>query len=137
MSEIELMRQIQLRASELGHRLFRNNSGVGWAGEQVRVGKPTMVMMREGDVLIRNARALHAGLAPGSSDLIGITCGPVLPGMVGMNIGIFTAVEVKAMKKNPTDTQESFIDMVKRLGGIGIVAKTVEDYNVPRIMSDD
>lgn len=121
MSEIELMRQIQLKASELGHRLFRNNSGVGWAGEQVRVSRPQMVMMREGDVLIRNARALHAGLATGSSDLIGIA---------GDGSGRFIACEVKAPKKHPTETQESFLEMVRRLCGIGIVAKTLEDFKV-------
>jgi len=117
MSEMELMRAIQVQASTLGHRLFRNNSGVGWAGEQVRVHKPTMVLMKEGDVLIRGARALHAGLCPGSSDLIGLT-----------NQGRFLACEVKSPKKSPTTGQESFLEMVRRMGGIGIVVKTPEDF---------
>lgn len=119
MSEIELMRQIQLKASEQGHRLFRNNVGVGWVGQQVRVSRPGMVMMRPGDVLLREARVLHAGLCQGSSDQIGLT-----------NKGIFVAVEVKAQKKDPTNVQESFLDMVKRMGGIGIVAKTLDDFKV-------
>jgi len=119
MSEIDLVRRVQLKASELGHRLWRNNSGVGWAGEQVRVNRPTMIMMRPGDVLVRSARALHAGLAEGSSDLIGLT-----------NIGTFLAVECKSERGKPTSGQESFIDMINRLGGIGIIAKSVDDFNV-------
>lgn len=129
MSETELMRKIQLKASELGHRLWRNNVGIGWVGQQVRMSRPGMVMMREGDILLRSARPLHAGLCPGSSDLIGVTAIRVLPEMVGEIVGVFTAVEVKAQKKNPTDVQESFLDMVKRMGGRGIVAKTLDDFN--------
>jgi hypothetical protein len=117
MSEIELMRAIQVKASELGCRLWRNNNGIGWVGPQVRVSHPQMIMMRPGDVLIRNALPLHAGLGVGSSDLIGIT-----------DHGSFLACEVKAPKGRPTEGQESFIDMVKRLGGIGVIAKSVEDF---------
>jgi len=119
MTEIDLLRQLQLKASNLGHRLFRNNSGVGWAGQQVRVNRPQMVMMHPGDVLVRSARALHAGLSPGSSDLIGLT-----------NQGRFLAVECKSDRGKPTPGQESFIDMVNRLGGIGIVARSVEDFKI-------
>jgi hypothetical protein len=119
MSEIDLVRSLQIKASELGHRLWRNNSGVGWAGQQIRVSRSQMVMIHPGDVVIRAARALHAGLATGSSDLIGIT-----------NTGRFLAVEAKTPKGRTTDGQESFLEMVNRLGGIGIVARSLEDFNV-------
>lgn len=119
MSEVELMRQIQLKASELGHRLWRNNVGVGWVGPQVRVSHSQMIMMHPGDVLIRNAKPLHAGLAEGSSDLIGIT-----------KNGQFQAVEVKAPKGRLREGQESFLNMVKRLGGLGFEVRSLEDYNV-------
>lgn len=117
MSEVDLMRAIQLKASELGHRLFRNNVGVGWVGPQVRVNRPQMVMMRPGDVLIRNAQPLNSGLCVGSSDLIGLT-----------DKGRFIATEVKAPKGRATEGQESFIDMIKRFGGVGVIAKSVEDF---------
>lgn len=113
------MRQIQLRASELGHRLFRNNSGVGWVGEQVRTRYSQLIMVHPGDVVIRQARALHAGLTPGSSDLIGLT-----------SAGQFIACEVKAPKGRVAENQESFLEMVQRMNGLGIVAKTVEDFRV-------
>lgn len=119
MSEIDIVRALQIKASEMGHRLFRNNSGVGWAGQQVRVARSRMVMVHPGDVVIRSARPLHAGLAEGSSDLIGLS-----------SSGRFLAVEVKSLKGRTTDRQESFIDMVNRLGGIGMIAKSVEDFHV-------
>lgn len=119
MSEVELMRAIQMEASRQGHRLFRNNIGTGWVGPQSRVSRPTMVLMKEGDVLIRNASPLHSGLCVGSSDLIGLS-----------TAGRFLAVEVKAPKGRATVGQESFIDMVNRLGGLGIIAKSLEDFKV-------
>lgn len=117
MSEVELMRAIQMKASELGHRLFRNNVAVGWVGKQVRVSHPQMVMMRPGDVLLKEARPLHAGLCVGSSDNIGLT-----------SAGQFLAVESKSLKGRPSNDQESFIDMVKRMNGIGVIARSVEDF---------
>lgn len=117
MSEIDLMRAIQVKASEMGHRLWRNNVGTGWVGPQVRVSHPQMIMMHPGDVLIRNASALHSGLCVGSSDLIGLT-----------DRGRFLAAEVKSAKGRPTEGQESFIETIKRLGGVGVIAKSVEDF---------
>lgn len=119
MSEVELMRAIQMKASDMGHRLFRNNVGTGWVGQQVRVSQPTMVMMAPGDVLVRKASPLHSGLCVGSSDLIGLT-----------KIGLFLAVEVKAPKGRFQPNQPSFIEQVRGMGGIGIVARTLEDFKV-------
>ena len=119
MSEIDLMRQIQMKASDLGHRLFRNNVGTGWVGPQQRVNRPQMLMIFPGDVVIRKAMTLHAGLCPGSSDLIGLT-----------SQGRFLAAEVKAPKGRPTEGQESFIEMVNRLNGIGLIARSVDEFNV-------
>jgi len=115
-SEIDLMRLIQIKASELGHRLLRNNVGQGWVGAQTRVSHSQLVMVHPGDVVIRKALPLHAGLAVGSSDLIGLT-----------DKGRFLAVETKTPKGRITEGQESFIDMVNRMGGIGIVARSVDD----------
>lgn len=118
MSEIDLMRQIQLKASEIGHRLWRNNVGQGWVGAQTRVSHSQMIMIHPGDVVIRKGLPLHAGLAVGSSDLIGLT-----------NTGQFLAVETKTPKGRTTEGQESFIDQIKRMGGIGIVARSIDDFN--------
>jgi VRR-NUC domain len=94
-TESELMRAIQLRASELGHRLWRNNIG-----------------------LCKNPM-LRYGLCVGSADLIGLS-----------NTGRFLAVECKSANGRLTKEQESFLATVRRLNGIGIVAKSVEDFKV-------
>lgn len=119
MSEVDIMRLIQIKASDLGHRLWRNNLGDGWVGAQTRVSRSQMVMVHPGDVVIRSARVLHAGLVTGSSDLIGLT-----------NTGRFIACETKTPKGHVTEGQESFIDQIKRMGGIGIIARSVEDFQI-------
>ncbi len=65
-----------------------------------------------------NDPKLRFGLCPGSADLIGLT-----------KTGRFLAVEVKAPRGRATKGQESFIETVRRLGGIGIIAKSIEDFN--------
>lgn len=121
MSEVDLVRNLQFKASELGHRLWRNVVSQAWVGAQIRVSRPQMIMMQPGDLLLRGAKPIHAGLAVGSSDLIGIA---------GDGSGRFLAVEAKMPKGRVSDQQESFIEQVNRMGGIGIVAKTLEDFKV-------
>ena len=120
MSEIDLVRKLQLKASDLGHRLWRNTVSQCWVGAQTRVSSPTMVRMYPGDVLLRGAKVIHAGLAVGSSDLIGIQAGS----------GRFLAVECKTDKGRTSEGQESFVDTVNRLGGWGKVCRSLEDFNV-------
>ena len=42
-----------------GCRVFRNNVGMGWAGEAVQVNAPTTLTVFPGDVLVRKARPLR------------------------------------------------------------------------------
>ena len=109
MLEVDLMRLIQVHASKLGARLFRNNVGQGWAG---RFAKRT----DDGTVTIRNSAPLHAGLCTGSSDLIGWT-----------KDGLFLAVEVKTETGQPTVEQINFITAVRAAGGRAGIARSVED----------
>ena len=53
---------------------------------------------------------------PGGSDLIGWT-----------KEGRFLAIEVKAEKGRVSKVQQSFIDTVNRSGGVGIIARSVDD----------
>jgi hypothetical protein len=105
MSEKNVSKNVQLEASRLGMRLFRNNRG--------------MFKTLDGK---RNVRA---GLeVTGASDLIGITTVTVTPDMVGQKIGVFTCVEVKNPKwRNPLlpheKEQELFIAQIRGRGGIG------------------
>ena len=103
-------------ASDLGHRLFRQNTGVGWAGIAQRFTKETKIIALPGDVLIRKARPLHAGLCVGSSDYIGFS-----------STGKFIAAELKSDKGKATEQQVAFIEAVRRSGGIAGIVRDEED----------
>jgi hypothetical protein len=60
-------------------------------------------------------RTIRYGLCRGSADLIGICDGR------------FIAVEVKSAKGRLTTEQAAFLGMVRSLGGIAIVARSVDD----------
>jgi hypothetical protein len=108
----ELNEPIMLRASELGHRLWRNNSGVAkYKGDD---GK---------------TRHVAYGVAsPGGSDLLGFTCKVITADMVGQTVAVFTACEDKTGTLPLTEDQGKFLKMVAAKGGIAIVARSVEDY---------
>lgn len=127
MTEQGVMRAILLACSRGAARLFRQNVGTGWVGESTRFSRASTVSVQQGDVLIRNARPLHAGLCEGSSDLIGWRTVEVTPKMVGQRLAVFAAVEVKSERGRPTTQQKAFITAVSRAGGIAGVARSVED----------
>ena len=72
-SEMNTLRGILLHCGRGATRLFRNNVAGAWVGQSRRFSRAETVVVQPGDVLIRNARPLHAGLCEGSSDLIGWT----------------------------------------------------------------
>lgn len=120
MSEREIEKQIALEASRRGVTLFRNNVGMGWAGKWVQ--------QPNGDVLIKNARPLHAGLCEGSSDQIGWTPVKITGDMIGLELAVFTAVEVKNGTRGClTPEQRNFLERLEDAGGIAIEARSVED----------
>lgn len=120
MNEANIMKSIQLALGKLPHiKLFRNNSGQGWVGRSKRLNG-------SGNVLIEDARPLHAGLCDGSSDLIGWTEITITPDMVGKRAAIFTALEVKTDTGRVTPQQVNFINNVAAAGGIGGIVKTPE-----------
>jgi len=116
-----LIKEIQLTLSR-AMRLFRNNTGVAWAGKVVKRSRKTLT--------IENPRPLHAGLVQGSSDLIGWTTVDVTPEMVGRQIAVFTAAEVKTGASKPTEKQIKFLQAVRASGGIAGVVRSVEDVNL-------
>lgn len=115
MKEIELGKRICLMASQLGHRLFRQNTGVGWAGEAIEISQETTMKLYPGDVVIRKARPLHAGLCVGSSDYIGFS-----------STGKFIGLELKSDKGKATEQQIAFIEAVRRSGGIAGIVRDEE-----------
>ena len=84
---------------------FRNNTGA------LRVGR----------------RFVKFGLCKGSSDIIGYTSVKITPAMVGKNVAVFTAIEIKKPgEKKATVEQEDFVLNVREAGGIGFVADTLD-----------
>lgn len=104
-------------------RLFRNNTGTGWAGKLVkRVQRGNSF-----DVQLNDARPIHAGLVNGGSDIIGWKSVEVTNEMVGTKIAVFVAIEAKTGKAKPTGEQTTFIQRVKDAGGIAGVARSVDE----------
>lgn len=101
-------------------RLFRNNVGTGWAGRFLR-RRP------DGVVEVAGARALHAGLAVGSSDLIGWRSVEIEARHVGRRVAVFVGLEAKhGEAARLTPEQRSFIAAVKRAGGLAAEVRDVE-----------
>lgn len=96
-------------------RMFRNNVGTGWTGQ---------VVSRElGAIVLQNARPLHAGLCVGSSDLIGWKTVTITEDMVGQQVAIFVAAEVKTVTGRLTGEQSNFLTKVKDAGGLAVVIR--------------
>lgn len=112
MSEINLMREIQVALTEVGARVFRNNVALAWASNLIhRATKRETVTLNPGDIVLRNARPIHAGLIDGASDYIGWS-----------QNGLFVACEVKQPGGRITPKQVTFLGNVREAGGIAILA---------------
>jgi hypothetical protein len=122
-SEHDTQQRILLAHGSGDVRLFRNNVGTGWAGAATRITAGNLQAIahtiRPGDVVVRNARPLHAGLCVGSSDLIGYR-------RVG-DLAQFVALEVKSATGRPTPEQTRFLDHISSAGGCAAVVRSVAD----------
>ena len=114
-SESNIQSAAQIKASQLGSRMFRNNVAKAWIGQSV--------MLENGDVLIKNPRRLHAGLCKGSSDLIGWTPILITEDLIGQTLSVFTALEIKTETGRVSPEQKTFINAVNSSGGIGAVVR--------------
>lgn len=129
MTEKSIMREVMLAASKLGVRLLRNNCGHAWIGNAKRISAVQTVTVYPGDVVVRQARPIHFGLAVGSSDLIGWTPYSVsrTDADEGRVLAVFTAVETKSDTGRATQEQENFVEQVRKDGGIGVIAHSVDE----------
>jgi hypothetical protein len=122
-SEHDTQQRILLAHGSGPVRLFRNNVGTGWAGQATRITAGNLQAiahtLRPGDVVVRNARPLHAGLCVGSSDLIGYR-------RVG-DLAQFVALEVKSERGRPTPEQTRFLDHISSAGGCAAVVRSIAD----------
>lgn len=124
------MRRCLKRATDAGSRLFRNNIARAWVGNRVtRFTGPQRIAVQAGDVLVHDARPLHAGLAEGSGDLIGWTRITITPDMVGQTVAIFTSAEIKALRGRATAGQIAWADAVSGAGGLAAIVRTDGDLD--------
>ncbi len=98
--------------------LWRNNVGMGWAGKSKKVGNTRVIF---------DPQVLHAGLCKGSSDLIGIRRVTITQEMVGTEVGVFMAVEIKQPDEYANPEQENFIRVVHEFHGIARVLHSKEE----------
>lgn len=106
-TEKDIERQIIMETCKIGCRLFKNN-----------VGSATIKNPETG-----KEYRVNFGLCEGSSDLIGWTPVVITKEMVGRTFAVFTAIEVKKdvtkkYNKRRMETQQKFIDIVNKNGGI-------------------
>ncbi len=110
---------MQLLASSLGHRLFRNNNGMAWLGDEIH--------LKDGSVLLKNPTKIKYGLGVGSGDLIGGTRVKVTADMVGKHVFLFTNYEIKTKNTKVSKEQTAFHETVRRLGGISVIERFSSD----------
>jgi hypothetical protein len=123
--EIALMKELQIAASQIGARLFRQNVGLGWVGRVERVPAARAVQVRPGDVVIRDARPFKSGIA-GMSDLGGWVPVTITPEMVGQTVAVYAQVEVKDGAR-VTEEQKRWVAAVQKAGGLAGVARNMSD----------
>lgn len=128
MSGTDLTNELRKRASELGARLFRQNSGMAWVGKVERGFPGKRVVLGPNDVVIRNARPFHAGF-DGLSDLGGWSPITITADMVGATFAQYAQVEVKFGKDRATKDQLAWIDAVNAAGGRAGIARNEKDLS--------
>lgn len=106
--ETVIQNKIMLELSKRGCIIFRNETAGAWVGKKIH---------QEGQTItLANARMIKAGLAVGSSDLIGLSPS-----------GKFIAIEVKTKTGPVKDSQKSFIEAIKKQGGLAGVARNTKE----------
>lgn len=118
--ETALMKELQIAATRMGARLFRQNTGMAWIGKARRITRAMHTKVEAGDVVIKAARPFHAGVT-GMADLGGWMPVVVTPEMVGTTVALYAQVEVKDGAR-PTPEQLAWIKAVLAAGGLAGVA---------------
>lgn len=114
-----LTNRIRESTSRLGARLFNMHVGKFWAGQVVKT-------LPDGCIVLKNPRIVNVGVQ-GMSDLIGPTPYVVTAEDVGKTVAIYTVCEIKAGSDTIRPGQMEFIEMVRRMGGRGGIARSVQE----------
>lgn len=130
--EHDLQNEIRLHiAREQLGTLFRANVGQGWAGKVQRMH----LTPDTNTILLINPRPFSTGLPVGFPDLFGFVPVTITPDMVGQEIAVFAAVEVKQKTGRVSAKQRDMMAFLQKHGARAGVARSVDD--AARILSGD
>ncbi len=126
--ESPIVRQIQLAATALGARLFRNGVGTAVWGSPTRMTRDGAVYLRDGDVVVPKGRIAQAGWTTGSSDLLGWREITITPEMVGRTFAQLVCVEVKRPGKSHTSPeQKNWLKVTTEAGACSGIVKSIAE----------
>jgi len=94
--------------------VFRNNTGMAWQGERLKLAPGSTFTVEPGMVILRKGRPVKFGLE-GSADIMGCSSGVPL------------AVEVKAEDGRQRTQQGKFQIAWEKAGGVYLIARSVAD----------
>lgn len=119
-AENNIFKNIRMAISRGRSRLFRINTGRGWTGNKI-------VKNKNGSITIYDPRPFSTGTPNGFSDSVGWLTVTITPELVGQELAIFLAIEVKTPTGRVSKDQQNFLDRVEEAGGIAGVARSAED----------
>lgn len=130
--EHNLQNTIRLHVSktQLG-TLFRANVGQGWTGKVQRMH----MTPDTNTIMIVNPRPFSTGLPVGFPDLFGFVPVTITPDMVGRQVAVFAAVEVKQKTGRVSVKQRDMLAFLQRQGARAGIARSVDD--AARILSGE
>ncbi len=130
--EHDLQNTIRLHVSktQLG-TLFRANVGQGWTGKVQRMH----MTPDTNTIMIVNPRPFSTGLPVGFPDLFGFVPVTITPDMVGRQVAVFAAVEVKQKTGRISVKQRDMLAFLQRQGARAGIARSVDD--AARILSGE
>jgi len=119
--ETNISTRMSLEASECGTVLFRNSVGSGL----IISGKGSNGFIKKIITMATSAGCFAYrftfGFGKGSSDKIGYTRVKITGDMVGKEIAVFTAIEVKTKTGITSPEQKDFLRTINHDGGIAIL----------------
>ena len=130
--EHDLQNEIRLHvAREHLGTLFRANVGQGWTGKVQRMH----LTPDTNTILLINPRPFSTGLPVGFPDLFGFVPVTITPDMVGRQVAVFAAVEVKQKHGRVSSRQQAMLGFLQAQGARAGIARSVDD--AARILSGE
>lgn len=129
--EAPIVRQIQLAASALGGRLFRNTVAMAVLGNPKRIERDGAVFLHAGDVVVSRGRITAVGMPQGSADLVGWREITITADMIGKTIAQFVSCEVKKPTGSRTsEEQKNWRLRTAEAGACSGIVKSIAEAEV-------